>query len=130
VSLMNKLRLCQVYVSHTQHVIENSYLCPIYKSSVSPGFAKQIMSILLILCYNVSIVTLMVLSLTTAKFKLLEFSISGFALSFAANMFILMILYDFCLLPVQFYPHFYCQSQSYFTTGGLPPIRSSWCQAP
>jgi hypothetical protein len=28
---------------------------------------------------------------------------SGFALSCAANMFILMILYDFCLLPAQFY---------------------------
>jgi hypothetical protein len=26
----------------------------------------------------------------------------GFALSYAANVFILMILYDFCLLPAQF----------------------------
>jgi hypothetical protein len=23
-----------------------------------------------------------------------------------------------------------CQSENYFTTGGLPPISSSWCQAP
>jgi hypothetical protein len=27
---------------------------------------------------------------------------SGFALSYTANMFILMIVYDFCLLPTQF----------------------------
>jgi hypothetical protein len=37
--------------------------------------------------------------LTTAKFKPLIFSMSGFAFSFIANMFILMIVYDFCLLP-------------------------------
>jgi hypothetical protein len=33
----------------------------------------------------------------------LIFSMSGFALSYAANMFILMILYDFCLSSAQFY---------------------------
>jgi hypothetical protein len=43
------------------------------------------------------------LSLTTAKFKPLIFSMSGFVLSYPANMFILMILHDFCLLPAQFY---------------------------
>jgi hypothetical protein len=36
--------------------------------------------------------------LTATKFKPLIFSMSGFALSFTANKFILMILYDFCLL--------------------------------
>jgi hypothetical protein len=36
---------------------ENSSLCTAYKSSVSPGFAKQVMSILRILCYNGSLVT-------------------------------------------------------------------------
>jgi hypothetical protein len=55
--------------------------------------------ILRILCYNVSLVTWTVVSLITAKFKLLIFSISGFALSYAANMSTLMILYDFCLSP-------------------------------
>jgi hypothetical protein len=40
--------------------------------------------------------------LTTAKFKPLISSMSGFTLSHTANMFILMILYDFCLLPAQF----------------------------
>jgi hypothetical protein len=39
-----------------------------------------------------------VVSLTTAKFKPLIFSVSGFALSYTANMFIPMILYDFGLL--------------------------------
>jgi hypothetical protein len=35
-----------------------------YKSSVSPGFGKQIMSDLLILCYNGSLGSLTVVSLT------------------------------------------------------------------
>jgi hypothetical protein len=51
------------------------FLCTIYKPSVSPGFAKQIMSSLLILCYNGSLVTWTVVSLTTAKFKPLIFSV-------------------------------------------------------
>jgi hypothetical protein len=73
-----------------------------YKASASPGFAKQIMPILRILCYNDSLVTLKVVSLTAAKFEPLIFSVSRFALSCAANMLILMILFDFCLLPAQF----------------------------
>jgi hypothetical protein len=52
----------------------------------------------LILCYNGSLVTWTVVSLTTAKFKPLIFSVFGFALSYTANMFILVILYDFCFL--------------------------------
>jgi hypothetical protein len=58
---------------------------------------KQIMSVLLILCYNRSIVTWRVISLTAPKFRPLIFSMSGFALSYTVNMVILMILYDFCL---------------------------------
>jgi hypothetical protein len=46
------------------------------------------MHILLILCYNGSLVTWTVVMLTAAKFKPLIFS--GFALSYAANMFICM----------------------------------------
>jgi hypothetical protein len=81
-SLMNGLHLLQVYVSHIWHVIENSSLCTIYKSSVSPGFAKQIMSVLLILCYNGSLVTWTVISLTASKFKPHIFSVPGFALPY------------------------------------------------
>jgi hypothetical protein len=44
----------------------------------------------------------MVVGLTATKFKPLIFSVSGFALSYAVNMFVLMILYDLCLLPAQF----------------------------
>jgi hypothetical protein len=97
------LAFCQVYVSHIWHVIEYFSFCIIYKSSVSPDFAKQIMSILRTLCYNGSLTTWTVLSLTTAKFKPLKFFTSAFAFSYTANMFILIILYDFCLLPAQFY---------------------------
>jgi hypothetical protein len=67
-------------------------------SSVSPCFAKQIVRILRVLCYNGKLITWTVLSLTTAKFKPPIFSMSGFALSYTANMFIRMILYDFCLM--------------------------------
>jgi hypothetical protein len=49
------------------------------------------------LCYIDSLVTSTVVSLTTAKFKPLTFSVSGFALSYAANIFSIIILYDFCL---------------------------------
>jgi hypothetical protein len=54
----------QAYVSHLQHVIENSSFCTTYKSSVSTGFANQIIHILRILCYNGSLVTWTVVSLT------------------------------------------------------------------
>jgi hypothetical protein len=68
--------------------------------------------------------------------------VSGFALSCTANKFIHMILYDFCLLSAQFCCIIIrmmesrmqiadrCQGQSYFTTDGLPPVSSSWRQAP
>jgi hypothetical protein len=62
-----------------------------YMSSVSPGFGKQIMSILLILCYNSSLVAWTVVRLTAAKFKPVMFSVSGFVLSYAADIVILMI---------------------------------------
>jgi hypothetical protein len=61
------------------------------------------MSILFISCYNGSLVTSTVVSLTAAKFKPLIFSVPGFALLYAANIFSLMNLYDFWLLPAQFY---------------------------
>jgi hypothetical protein len=50
-------------------------------------FAKQVMSILRILCYNGSLVILPVVSLTTAKFK------PGFVLFYAVNMSILVIFF-------------------------------------
>jgi hypothetical protein len=43
--------------------------CALYASPVSIGFADQMMPILHILCYNGSLVTWTVVSLTTAKFK-------------------------------------------------------------
>jgi hypothetical protein len=51
---------------------------------------------------NDSLVTWTVIHITAAKFKPLIFSVSGFALSNVANIFIFMILDDFCLLPAQF----------------------------
>jgi hypothetical protein len=63
VILVNKLGSCRVYVLHPQHVIENSSLCTVYKSCVSPGFAEQVMPVLLTLCYNGSLVIWTVVSL-------------------------------------------------------------------
>jgi hypothetical protein len=54
------------------------------------------------ICYNGSLVSWTVVSLTTAKFKPLIIYISSFALSYTTNILILIILYDFCLLPAQF----------------------------
>jgi hypothetical protein len=90
-------------MSHISDDIDNSSLYSIYKSSVSPGFAVQIMYILFSLRYKGSLVKWTVINLTATKFKPLIFSVSGFALSYAANMFILMILYDLFLLPAQFF---------------------------
>jgi hypothetical protein len=95
-SSINRLRLCHVYLSHIQHVIENSSFCTIYKSSVSTSFVKHIMFSLFILCRNRSLVSWKVASLTAAKFILLIYCMSGFALSCVVNMFILIILCDFC----------------------------------
>jgi hypothetical protein len=75
----------QLYVSHLQHIIENSSICTIYKFSVSTDFTEQIMHILLILCYNGSLVIWMAWSLTTAKFKADIISVSGFALSYTGS---------------------------------------------
>jgi hypothetical protein len=47
--------------------------------------------------YRTYIMLQWVVSLTAAKFKPLILSVTVFALSFAANMFNLMILYDFSL---------------------------------
>jgi hypothetical protein len=90
------------FIKCTFHAHSMSF-CSTHTSSVSTGFEEQIMPILHILCYNGSLVTWMVVSLTTAKFNHLIFSMSGFASSYTANMFILMILYDFCLVPSKFY---------------------------
>jgi hypothetical protein len=55
--------------------MENSFRTT-HKSSASTGFTKQIMPILRILCYNDSLVTWTVVSLTAEKFKPLIFSTS------------------------------------------------------
>jgi hypothetical protein len=86
------LAFSQVYISHMQHVTKHSSFCTTHKSSAITDFAEQIMPTLPILCYNGRLVTWTVVSLTTAKFKFLIFSLSGFTLSYTANMFILMIL--------------------------------------
>jgi hypothetical protein len=41
-SLINRLHLCQMYVSHIWHVADNSSFCTTLKSSISPGFTKFI----------------------------------------------------------------------------------------
>jgi hypothetical protein len=50
-------------------LLKTSCFCTAHKPSVSTGFAEQIMPILHILCYNGSLVTWTVVSLTTSKFK-------------------------------------------------------------
>jgi hypothetical protein len=48
----------------------NLFFCTIHKSSVSPGFAKQIMPILFILCYKGSLVAWMYVCLTSLSYFL------------------------------------------------------------
>jgi hypothetical protein len=103
-SLMNMLRCTFVKCTYRTCILlgvacyGKCVFSSIYTSSVSTGFARQIMSISPILCYNGSLVTWTVVSLTTAKFKPLICCVSRFVLSYTTDMFILMILYDFCLV--------------------------------
>jgi hypothetical protein len=96
-------------------------------------FAKQIMPSLRILCNNGSLVTWTIVSLTTA-FKPLIFSISDFALSYTANLFVLMILYDFCLFPAQFcYIILYMRKVWKSWANGRPMCTQEnflWCEEP
>jgi hypothetical protein len=73
-----------------------------YTQIVSTDFTEQTMPNLGTLWHNGSLVIWTVVSLTTAKFKRLIFSVSAFTLSYKVNIFILMILYDFCLSPESF----------------------------
>jgi hypothetical protein len=98
------LAFCQVYASHIQIFLKNfpyvyiqvlcqSRLCKTDRDCLTYTWTT-----------GGSLSYLTALSLTATKFKphAISTCMSGFALSYAANMFILMILYDFCLLPAQF----------------------------
>jgi hypothetical protein len=60
VCLMNRLLHCQVYVSCIQRVTGNSYFRTTCESPVSSGLGKLFIPVLLILCYNSSLITWMV----------------------------------------------------------------------
>jgi hypothetical protein len=74
------------------------YIFIIYKASVSPGSVQQMMLYFGSLRYSGSLDTGTVVCLIADKFKPLIFSVTGFALSYVSNVFVIMILYDFCLL--------------------------------
>jgi hypothetical protein len=101
-SLMNMLtHLRQVYISHILHVIENSFFC-----------TTQVLSQYRLCRAPHACLTYLMLQrqpsylngrkLDTTNFKHLIFSMSVFTLYCTANIFVPMILYDFCLLPAQF----------------------------
>jgi hypothetical protein len=71
----------------------------IYKASVSTSSVQQILPHLLQLTLQEQSRHVNGLRLTTAKFKTLIFSVLGFALPCIADIWIFMILHDFCLLP-------------------------------
>jgi hypothetical protein len=72
------------------------------------------------------------LSLTTAKFQPLILSVSGSTLFYAANKYIIMVLYGFWLLPVQFSYIMVCMVWKPFTNRG--PVCTlgtfQWCGEP
>jgi hypothetical protein len=94
-------------------LLKISSLCTAHKFSVSTCFSEQIMPILLILCYNGRLVTWTVVSLTTAVFKPLTFSVSGCTI----------LLYN------RIYMEKILRSQIYVTTNGQS-VSLSWRQAP
>jgi hypothetical protein len=88
------------------------FVCTIHKSSVSIGFANQIMPIIRIICYNGSLVIWEVVSFTTAKFKPLIYSVSDFVLWF-------------CLTSASCLHNFYIIV--YIQKGWRNGCWSSWC---
>jgi hypothetical protein len=82
----------------TYSMLLNILPCALHTSLLSVQ-ALQSRSCISYLCHHGSLVTWMIVSLTAVKFKPLVISMSGFAYFYAVNVFILIILYDFCLLP-------------------------------
>jgi hypothetical protein len=78
------------------------YIQCVYKVSFIQGSVQQILPYFSSSGYNGSLITLTVIRLISAKFKPFIFSVSGFVLSNIANMCILMIRNDLCLLPALF----------------------------
>jgi hypothetical protein len=107
------LRIClafsQVYILHIQHVIEK--FLPLHYTQVLCQYrlCRADHACLIHLMLQSCLVTWTVVSLTTSKFKPLIFSMSGFTLSYTTNMFILMILYNFCFFPAQSYIYIYME---------------------
>jgi len=77
------------------------YLHKFYKHAtpISPGNVQQIMPTL---CTYGSLDTWTIVCLTATKFEPFIFSVLGFAFAYVSNIHIIMILYDFCLIPAYF----------------------------
>jgi hypothetical protein len=86
---MNMLGLCQVYILRDTDLFLLQYMQALCQSRLR----NAVVPILFRLCYNGSLDTWTAVSLTAAKFQPLIISVSGFPSSYAANMFVLMILY-------------------------------------
>jgi hypothetical protein len=104
------------------------------KSSVCPDFAEQIMPILLILCYNGTLVTWTVVSLVTAMFKPLIFSMAVLALSYAANMFIYHVFVWLLIVAVTILFYNRIQREGWKPCANRGPVRIlerfQWCREP
>jgi hypothetical protein len=96
-AVISLLSLCTIYILHVIKCMYIQHMC-IRRLSVQAQYSSSC-PIISSSCYNSSLVMWTVVCLTAAKFKPLIFPVSGFALSNGANIFIFMILYDFCLLP-------------------------------
>jgi hypothetical protein len=90
-SLMNRLRLSSsVRIAHIACYWKNLAFA-LHTNPLSAQALQSRSCLSYILCYNGSLVTRTVVSLTTAKLKPLISSMFGFTLSYTANMFMLMI---------------------------------------
>ena len=84
----------QEFNSSTQYAIYTLYTQPLPVRAV---YRRSWLNTYHLFEWQLNIWT--VVCLTVAKFKPLIFPVLGFALSNIVNIFIVMILYDFCLLP-------------------------------
>jgi hypothetical protein len=98
---MNRLSFVK-YTYRTCSMLLKILPCALYTSPLCQSRLPKADVYLTYLMLQRQLIHLNAVSSTAPKFKLLAFCMFGFALSYGANMFILMILYDLCLLPAQF----------------------------
>jgi hypothetical protein len=94
-SVISMLSVCTIYINLLLMYVHTTYTTPLL---VQAQYSSSC-PIISISCYNDSLVTSMVVCFTAPRLSLLYFLCRSSSLSNDSNIWIFIILYDFCLLP-------------------------------